>query len=92
MLKAIKKDAAEIQTTSFEVGAQAKVLSFSGETWCRIYSDASARKLITLDERAAIKTAMKIPLKIPPAFQCEKLLRLLERLEENGLTYESDLQ
>lgn len=91
-LKAIKKDAAEIQTTSFEVDAQAKVLSFSGETWCRIFSDASARKLITLDERAAIKTAIKIPLKIPPAFQCQKLLRLLKRLEENGLTYESDLQ
>lgn len=90
-LKAIKKDAAEIQTTSLEVDAQAKVLSFSGETWRQIFSDASARKLIAnIQEQSALKTAMKIPQRIPQPFQCEYLLRLLERLEENGLTYEKN--
>ena len=54
------------------------------------FSDATTRKLLTADENSSLKTAMKIPSKIPQPFQCEKLLRLLERLEENGLTYEPD--
>ena len=89
-LKAEKKSAAEIQQTSFEVDAQTKILSFSGETWKKIFQDATTRKLLTADENSSLKTAMKIPSKIPQPFQCEKLLRLLERLEENGLTYEPD--
>lgn len=89
-LKAEKKSAVEIQQTSFEVDAQRKILSFSGETWKKIFQDATTRKLLTADENSSLKTAMKIPLKIPQPFQCEKLLRLLERLEENGLTYEPD--
>lgn len=89
-LKTEKKSAIEIQQTSFELDAQKKVLSFSGETWKKIFQDAITRKLLTADENSALKTAMKIPSKIPQPFQCEKLLRLLERLEENGLTYESD--
>lgn len=89
-LKAEKKSAVEIQQTSFEVDAQRKILSFSGETWKKIFQDATTRKLLTADENSSLKTAMKIPLKIPQPFQCEKLLRLLERLEEKGLTYEPD--
>lgn len=56
----------------------------------KIFQDATTRKLLTADENSSLKTAMKIPLKISQLFQCEKLLRLLERLEENGLTYEPD--
>lgn len=87
-LRSEKKTSEEIQKTSFEVDAQAKVLSFSGETWKKIFLDATARHLLSAEENSALKTAMKIPMKIPQPFQCEKLLRLLERLEENGLTYE----
>lgn len=89
-LKTEKKSAVEIQQTSFEVDAQRKILSFSGETWEKIFQDATTRKLLTADENSSLKTAMKISSKIPQAFQCEKLLHLLERLEENGLTYEPD--
>ena len=90
-VKAEKKSAAEFQQTSFEVDAQTKVSSFSGATWRRIFNDASARNLIAnISEQSALKSAMKIPEKIPATFQCEKLLLLLKRLEENGLTYEPD--
>ena len=85
-----KKPDEEIQQTSFEVDAQEKILSFSGETWKKIFQDATTRKLLIADENFSLKTAMKIPLKISQPFQCEKLLRLLERLEENSLTYEPD--
>ena len=91
-LKAQQADAVETQTTSFEVDAQTKILSFSGVTWRRIYVDASRRKLLALDERTALSTAMKIPVKVPSAKQCQKLLRLLERLEENGLIYAPDME
>ena len=86
-LKAEKKSAAEIQQTSFELDAQRKVLEIDSATWQKISQDAASRNLITYDEKSAIKTAMKIPLKIPSPIQCEKLLRLIKRLEENGLTY-----
>ena len=90
-LRAEKKSAEEIQQTSFEIDAQKKVLSFSGEVWRKISSDATARNLVAPDEKSALTTAIKIPAKIPQPFQCQKLLRLLERLKQNGLTYEPDL-
>ena len=86
-VKAEKKKAAEIQQTSFELEAQKKVLAIDGETWQKIFQDAVSRNLISFDEKSAIVTAMKIPLKIPSPIQCAKLLRLLNRMEENGLTY-----
>ena len=90
-IKAEKKDAAVTQVISREVDAQSKILSFSGATWQKIFSDAKTRKLIAnVAEQSALKTAIKIPQRIPQPFQCEHLLRLLDRLEENGLTYQSD--
>lgn len=57
----------------------------------QIFFDSSARKLIAnVKESSALKTAIKIPQRIPQPFQCEYLLRLLERLEENGLTYKKN--
>lgn len=89
-LKAERKSAIEIQQTSFELDAQRKVLEIDSETWQKILQDATSRNLIAFDEKSAVKTAVKIPLKIPSPLQCEKLLRLLKRMEENGLTYELD--
>ena len=91
-IKAEKKSAIDVQQTSLEVDAQKKILSFSGMMWQRIRDDARRKKLLTLDENSALTTAIKIPDKIPTPFQCEKLLRLLKRLEENGLIYSSDIE
>ena len=90
-LKAEKNDAAVTQTISIGVDAQKKILSFSGATWRKIFDDANARKLIASPaEKSALSAAMKIPQSIPQPFQCEILLRVLDRLEENGLTYQHD--
>ena len=88
-LKAEKRSAEETQQISFELDAQKKILEIDSETWQKIFQDAVSRNLIEFDEKSAIKTAMKIPSKIPSPLQCEKLLKLLNRMEENGLTYES---
>jgi len=88
-LKAEKKSSEEIQQISFELDAQKKVLEIDSKTWQRIFQDAMSRNLIEFDESSTIKTAMKIPNKIPSPIQCEKLLRLLKRMEENGLIYKS---
>ncbi len=88
-LREQKTDAVEIQTTSFELDMQRKVLSFSGMTWRRIRDDASKRKLL-FDESKALSKAMKH--EIQPIKDCKKLLQLLDRLEENGLTYAPDME
>ena len=67
---------------------QEKIIQLDGSTWRKIFADASKLKLIaTPAEASALKTAMKIPLRIPTDFQCVALLNLLVRLEENGHTY-----
>ena len=53
-LKDEKKSAVETQQTSFEVDAQKKILSFSGETWKKVSADAERKKLVTDDEKTAI--------------------------------------
>lgn len=86
-IKAEKKSSSEIQKTSFELDAQRKILKIDSEMWQKIFQDAMSRNLISFDEKSDIKTALKIPQKIPSPLQYEKLLRLLKRLEENGLTH-----
>ncbi|MBE8952783.1 MAG: hypothetical protein SR1Q7_06530 [Quinella sp. 1Q7] len=87
-----KKSARKIQRTSFGVDAQSKILSFSGATWRKIFDDAARKNFLTHDEQSALSTAMKLPKKIPSPSQCQKLLRLLERLEDDGLTYAPDAE
>ena len=89
-LQVEKKDAIGIQIIVNEVDAQKKIISYSGAMWRKIYDDAARNKLLTLDERSALTTAMKIPNRIPEPFQCVKLFQLLNHLEENGLTYVPD--
>ena len=51
----------------------------------------AARRLIaSASEKSALSVAMKLPLKMPNPVKCKRLLRLLDRLEENGLTYDAD--
>lgn len=83
-----KKDARSDQKIVVGVQAQEKIIQLDGSTWRKIFADASKLKLIaTPAEAAALKTAMKIPLRIPTDFQCVALLNLIARLEENGHTY-----
>ena len=89
-----KKSARKIQRTSFDVDAQSKILSFSGATWRKIFDDADRKKYLTPDEKFALSTAMAMGYsgKLPSPPQCQKLLRLLERLEDDGLTYAPDAE
>ena len=83
-----KKDARSDQKIVVGVQAQEKIIQLDGSTWRKIFDDASKLKLIATPlEASALKTAMKIPLRIPTDFQCVALLKLLDRLEENGNTY-----
>ena len=89
-----KKSARKIQRTSFDVDAQSKILSFSGATWRKIFDDAARKNFLTPDEKSALSTAMAMGYsgKLPSPSQCQKLLRLLERLEDDGLTYAPDAE
>lgn len=87
-LREQKADAVETQVISNEVDIQTKILSFSGMMWQKIRDDAARRNLLSPDEKSALTTAVKDSL--PSKKYCELLLRLLDRLEENGLTYAPD--
>lgn len=83
-----KKDARLDQKMVVGIQAQEEVIRFDGRTWMQIYVDASQLNLIfSREELVALKAATKIPRKIPPDFQCELLLKIVDRLKENGHTY-----
>ena len=87
-IKASKKESRDDQEIVMGLHAQEQIIKFDGSIWKQIFADASKLKLIASQEEAsALKTAMKIPSRVPTDFQCKTLLKLLERLRENGYTY-----
>ena len=88
LTKEAKKEARSDQRIISGIQAQENIVQLDGKIWQKIFIDASNLKLIaTQDEAKALKTAMKIPMRIPTDFQCVTLLKLLDRLKENGHTY-----
>lgn len=86
--KAANKEARTDQQIATGLQAQEKIIKFDGPTWIKIFNEASRLKLIaTQEEVIALRTAMKIPSRIPTDFQCVTLLKILDRLQENGHTY-----
>jgi hypothetical protein len=75
----------KIQQTNNEIHSQMRVLDYSGIQWKTLQSFASRNKIsISPYENSALYVAFKIPEKIPTVKQCEFLLRLLKRAEEQG--------
>lgn len=90
-VRTAKKEALSDQKIVAGIQAQEKIVKLNGSTWKKIFMDASRLRLIaTAEENSALKTAMKIPSRIPTDFQCVNLLRILDRLEENGYTYSNN--
>lgn len=83
----------------FEAGRQAKkvqkenddkdivltILSdYPFEIWKRLHSYALLHRLTTPTDVVALRVAQQMPHKLPNAFQCERLLKLLEKAKMNG--------
>lgn len=66
------------------VEAQTKVLQYSAEQWKIIAKAAKEKGFAGPVEETALALACRIPNKIPNSFQAERLLELLEKLENEG--------
>lgn len=64
--------------------AQEIVIGYSAEQWMRASQFAKEKFLTTPSEETALAIACKLPMRVPNPIQCEKLIKLLEKLEGEG--------
>lgn len=90
-LQSEKKEAAKVQKIDSDLEMQEKVISL-GLKWAQIATDAKHYRLIATEEESrALQMALKIPYgRIPNSFQCKMLLKILDRLKDEGKTYQKN--
>jgi hypothetical protein len=86
-LLTVKKDAKKLQETDNGIAAQAEVVQLGGKYWQQISSWAENKNLLTPDEKKIVSIAARIPNRIPPDFQCPKLLEIRTRMIAEGFGY-----
>lgn len=75
---AAKKDAKKLQKTDTGIAEQAEVVQLGGKYW---------QQLIYWAEKKLVGIAARIPNRIPPDFQCPKLLEIRTRMVAEGFEY-----
>lgn len=83
-IRIAKRDAKKDQRIVSETDTMTKVIEIPATSWQNALSFATSKRLISSDEMIALRIAGQIPNKLPTAVQCKKLLRVLERLQEEG--------
>ncbi|HOD28182.1 MAG TPA: AIPR family protein [Syntrophales bacterium] len=86
-LLTVKKDAKKLQKTDNGIAAQAEVVQLGGKYWQQISNWAEKKNLLTPDEKKIVSIAARIPNRIPPDFQCPKLLEIRSRMIAEGFGY-----
>lgn len=76
--------ATKIQKTDNGIEAQTVIVKVPGDQW-KLLLDQSKMIRLTDKEKGILNIATQIPKKIPTPKQCEILLRLLTRAEEEGI-------
>jgi hypothetical protein len=82
--KALNIDSVETQKVKSDIDVQNEVLSFTANQWLNLMQFAQSKHFLTPDEQVAIRIAVKIPTRIPNAYQSRKLLALIERMKTEG--------
>lgn len=87
-IRSNRKTASEVQKIDSDLEVQKRVINL-GIKWDQIATDAKHYSVILNDKEArALKMALKIQYgKIPQPFQCQMLLKILDRLKEEGKVY-----
>ena len=87
-IRSNRKTASEVQKIDSDLEVQKRVINL-GIKWAQIATDAKHYSVILNDKEArALKMALKIQYgKIPQPFQCQMLLKILDRLKEEGKVY-----
>jgi hypothetical protein len=79
-----KKDAKKIQKIDNSVMAQAHVVELGSTFWEKVYDWCRTHRFGSPKDIGIIKTAMRIPSKIPSDKQCVHLMKFLERVKNEG--------
>jgi len=79
-----KKDAKKLQKTDNGIAAQAEVVQLGGKYWQQVSYWAGKKNLLTPDEKKLVDIAAQIPTRIPPDFQCPKLLEIRAKMADEG--------
>ena len=82
-----KKDAKKLQKTDNGIAAQAEVVQLGGKYWQQLSNWDDKKNLLTPDEKKIVSIAARIPSRIPPDFQCPKLLEIRSRMIAEGFGY-----
>jgi len=83
-LKVAEREAKYGQRIDSETEIMTKIIEISQEQWQNALNFATGKRMITPDERNAMRIACQIPQKMPTPVQCKRLTAVLERLEEEG--------
>lgn len=81
---AAKKDAKKLQKTDTGIAGQTVVVQLGGKYWQQLLYWAEKKNLLAPDEKKLVGIAARIPNRIPPDFQCPKLLEIRARMAAEG--------
>jgi hypothetical protein len=79
-----KKDAKKLQKTDTGIAEQTEVVQLGGKYWQQLLYWAEKKNLLIPDEKKLVGIAARIPNRIPPDFQCPKLLEIRARMVAEG--------
>lgn len=82
--KIANRDAVRVQRIVSDVQAQTKVIECGPEYWGKLNKFVVEKRMGTPETTSALKTAMRIPTKIPSPYESIKLLELLNQAESEG--------
>ena len=85
--KSAEREAKNDQKLISGVEAQAKVLEYTADQWKALQSFAMQKKIVAPDDLTALKYACMIPMKVPSAYQSQRLLALIDKAESEGFKF-----
>lgn len=84
--KATQRFAQKEQKVINEIQAQTAVVSYPVEMWERLSEFVVKNHMVTPTDVSALTIACQMPAKIPNAYQCKRLLILMEKALEEGFS------
>ena len=82
-----KKDAKSVRKIDNGIQAQKRVFEIASDSWRKLRVAGTENDLLTKKEIDILKIAEAIPRKIPSESQCSILLKILDKLELEGVTF-----
>lgn len=83
-VRAVRRDARAEQNINSGIEAQTTVVNLGAAYWARLGEWGRQKKLLSSADEKLLRIASKIPRTIPTDWQSAALLRIVERLEEEG--------